>query len=147
MSSGRWLPVCLSVSPAVRLSVPLLLIFAEKSRPPPSSPSSSAAATAAAAAAFSRPTATVASRGALFGLFEWSSRSLCREAGLAGWTVRGRRSRLSRFFPRDSLSQNSYFTILKDVFDIVICIDMYKRHLHNSCVLRQRLYQSTWLVE
>ena len=37
-------------------------------------------------------TATVASRGAEFGLFEWSSRSLCRGAGLAGWTLRGRRS-------------------------------------------------------
>ena len=37
-------------------------------------------------------TATVAARGAEFGLFEWGSRSVCRGAGLAGWTLRGRRS-------------------------------------------------------
>lgn len=35
-------------------------------------------------AAFSPSTATVASRGAEFGVFEWSSRSLRRGAGLAG---------------------------------------------------------------
>lgn len=38
---------------------------------------------------FSLSTGTVASRAAEFGVFEWSSRSLCRGAGLAGLDAAG----------------------------------------------------------
>lgn len=65
------------------------------------------------AVAFSLFTATVASRGAEFGLFEWSSRSLCRGAGFQGLTRRGRRSNFQQVFsffpPKNSSHMREYF--------------------------------------
>lgn len=96
-----WLAVCVSVC----LSVLLVWFFLGKLR---LSNSSSATAT------FSLSTATVASRGAEFGLFEWSSRSLCRGAGLALWTLRGWRSEFEPFIFHVFFSSHSqnYYSIL-----------------------------------
>lgn len=75
--------------------------------------------------AFSLCTATVASRGAEFGLFEWSSRSLCRGAGFPGLTRRGRRSNIQQGSSQFSLlfffiSPKQFFPCAWDQTGLVI---------------------------